>query len=378
MSLIYLDNAATTPLADAVRQAMEPYFGAFYGNPSSVHRAGREARAAVERAREQTARAIGADPSEILFTSGGTEADNTAIIGTALAHREQGRHIVTTSIEHHAVLHTCQFLQTLGFDVTYVAPQADGRIRVQDVVDALRDDTILVSVMMVNNETGAIQPIAEIGRVTRERGIKFHTDAVQAAGLLELDVAQLGVDLLSLSGHKLHGPKGVGALYVHKKARITPFQHGGSQERDRRAGTENLPGIVGFGTAIAAAVAQREQKLAHIAELRDVMMTTLARELDNLHVNSPVDGLPAILNVTFAGVAGEALLMNLDMQGIAASAGSACTAGSIQPSHVLLAMGLAPEQVKSAIRFSFSGHNTREEVEAAAQKTVAIVQRLRR
>ncbi|PWK05113.1 cysteine desulfurase family protein [Tumebacillus permanentifrigoris] len=385
--IIYLDNAATTAVAANVRAAMEPYLDNIYGNPSSVHQAGREAKAAIERAREQVARALQATTNEIVFTSGGTEADNAAVIGAALARQEQGKHIVTTSMEHHAVLNTCEFLEQLGFDVTYVDPDERGIVTVDAIEKALRPDTQVVSVMLVNNETGAIQPIAEIGALVRERGIVMHTDAVQALGLLELNVAELNVDLLSISAHKVHGPKGVGALYVHHNLKWTPYLHGGQQERKRRAGTENLPGIVGMGEAVRHAVAEREAKFTQICELRDAMLTRFATELDpalyvlnSLEVGESLsgDGLPSILNVSFTNVAAERLLMNLDMQGIAASSGSACTAGALQPSHVLTAMGLPLERVLSAIRFSFSGYNTVDEVTEAARKTVEVVKRLQR
>jgi cysteine desulfurase len=376
MPIIYLDNAATTPVSPKVKAAMEPYFADVYGNPSSVHQAGRSSRAAVESAREKIARALHASSNDIVFTSGGTEADNAAIIGTALAHKERGKHLITTSMEHHAVLNTCSFLEEMGFEVTYVDPGPDGILSVEAVERAIRPDTILLSVMTVNNETGAIQPIQELGALTRERGIVFHTDAVQAMGLLPINVQEMGIDLLSLSGHKLHGPKGIGALYVRDKLKWTPFQHGGNQERQRRGGTENLPGIVGIGTAVELAMQQREENMAHIQELRDTMITILQNGLTNLVVNSPQHSLPSILNVTFQGVSAERVLMNLDIMGIMAASGSACTSGSLQPSHVLMAMGCAEEHVRSAIRFSFSGHNTLDEVTEAAHKTVQVVQRL--
>jgi cysteine desulfurase len=392
--IIYLDNAATTAVTPEVRAAMEPFLGDIYGNPSSVHQAGREAKAAIERARELVARALRATSNEIVFTSGGTEADNAAIIGAALARQQQGKHIVTTSMEHHAVLNTCEFLEQLGFDVTYVDPDEHGVVTVEAIEKALRPDTQVVSVMSVNNETGAIQPIPEIGALVRERGIVMHTDAVQALGLLELDVQALHVDLLSISAHKAHGPKGVGALYVHHNLKWTPYLHGGQQERKRRAGTENLPGIVGMGEAVRRSVEDREAKLTQIRELREAMLNVFTRELDpSLYIlNSPKAGggassasswqagscLPSILNLSFPGVSAERLLMNLDMQGIAASSGSACTAGALQPSHVLTAMGLPQERVMSAIRFSFSGHNTVGEVTEAAAKTADVVKRLHR
>lgn len=375
--IIYLDNAATTPVSPAVKAAMEPYFAEVYGNPSSVHQAGRRARSAIEAAREQLARAIHATANEIVFTSGGTEADNAALIGTAIGYQERGRHIVTTSMEHHAVLNTCDFLERMGYEVTYIDPDYRGIVQVEDVAKALRPDTILLSVMTVNNETGAMQPIRELGALTRERDIVFHTDAVQAMGLVPLDVQEMGIDLLSVSGHKLHGPKGIGALYVRDKLKWQPYQHGGKQERQRRGGTENLPGIVGIGTAVELAMQERETNWAHISHLRDTLLEILQTGLENVVVNTPLEqAVPSILNVTFVGVAAERVLMNLDMMGIAAASGSACTSGSLQPSHVLMAMGCAEEQVRSAIRYSFSGHNTVDEVTEAAQKTVQVVQRL--
>ncbi|HEU4962790.1 MAG TPA: cysteine desulfurase family protein [Bacilli bacterium] len=380
MDMIYLDNAATTRIAPEVRAAMEPYLTEVYGNPSSTHRAGREARGAVDKARDQVAKALGAKASEIVFTSGGTEADNAALVGVALAHRERGKHIVTTAMEHHAVLHTCAFLESLGFEVTYVQPDRTGRVSVESVRAALRDETILLSVMMVNNETGAVQPIADLAEMAQEHGVIFHTDAVQAVGQLPLDVNALGVDLLSVSGHKVHGPKGVGALYVRQQVKWTPYQYGGAQEQQRRAGTENLASLVGFGMAMERAVQGLEDKVAQVQKVRQAMLDVFTSELgtDGYIVNSPEDGVPAILNVTFPGASSERLLMNLDMQGVMASSGSACTSGSLQPSHVLLAMCLTEEAVRSAIRFSFSGYNTVDEVQEAARKVCASVERLRR
>lgn len=376
--MIYLDNAATTPLHPAVREAMLPYLEGEFGNPSSAHRAGRSVRQAVERAREQVAEAIGADPAGIVFTSGGTESDNAAIIGAALANRGKGRHLVTTAIEHHAVLHTCKFLESIGFEITYVTPAADGIVAPEAVVSAIRPETVLVSVMYVNNETGAIQPVREIAQACAERNVLFHTDAVQAAALLPIDVNATGIDLLSLSGHKLHGPKGIGALYVRRNITWSPILHGGSQERKRRAGTENVPGIVGLGAAIERAVAHREENCERLGTLRNRMLSILREEIDFLTVNSPECSVPSILSVSFPGVAADAMLMNLDIEGIAASGGSACTSGSLQPSHVLTAMNVRPDCVKSAVRFSFSEQNTVEEVETAARKTAAIALRLGR
>ncbi|BCJ86302.1 cysteine desulfurase family protein [Effusibacillus dendaii] len=378
MPVIYLDNAATTPLDPAVREAMEPYLTDQYGNPSSTHQMGRAARRAIERAREQVGEAIDADPAEIVFTSGGTESDNAAIMGAAVANRKKGRHIVTTSIEHHAVLHTCEFLEKIGFSVTYVPPGENGIVSSEEVRKAIRPDTTVVSVMHVNNETGAIQPIEEIADICREQEILFHTDAVQAVGLLPIRLKQTKIDLLSLSAHKLHGPKGVGVLYVRRGIAWTPILHGGSQERKKRAGTENVSGIVGLGAAMERTMQQQTEHYKQIVTLRNRMLAVLTEELDDLQINSPEESVPSILSLSFPNVSAETLLMNLDMEGIAASSGSACTSGSLQPSHVLMAMKRDENCVKSVIRFSFSNQNTVAEVETAARKTAAIVNRLRR
>lgn len=378
MSLIYLDHAATTSVHPSVREAMLPFLELSYGNPSSLHGAGRQVRKAVEQAREQVAKAIGADPAEIIFTSGGTEADNTAIIGIALAHRDKGNHIVTTAIEHHAVLHTCEFLETIGFEVTYVPPDARGIVPTDAVLSAIRPDTVVVSVMYVNNETGAIQPVEEIAAGCAERGIPFHTDAVQAVGLLPIDVKRKNVQLLSISAHKLHGPKGIGALYVNRSIKWTPLLHGGSQERKKRAGTENVPGIVGFGTAIERMIRLQAENVRHIKELRNRMIGILKEHVHDLILNSPEQSIPSILSVSFPGVSAETLLMNLDMNRIATSSGSACTSGSLQPSHVLTAMNPDMKIVKSAVRFSFSEDNTLDEIEKAAHVTSELVRKLKK
>jgi cysteine desulfurase len=376
MNTIYLDNAATTPIHPSVREAMEPYLWHTFGNPSSIHRYGRQAKQALEKARQQVAEAIGADAAEIVFTSGGTEADNAALIGTVLAHRERGRHIVTTSIEHHAILHTCEFLEEMGVSITYVPPERDGIVRLERVIESLREDTVLVSVMYANNETGALQPVDEIAAACRERGIAFHTDAVQAVPILPIDVKKEGFSLLSLSGHKLHGPKGVGALYVARDTRWTPLLRGGSQERKRRAGTENLAAIVGLGAAMERVKARQSEIYEHVQALRERMTAVLCEEIPDLVIHTPGRSIPSVLSVAFPGVPADIVLMNLDLQGVAASSGSACTAGSLEPSHVLLAMGIEPELVRSSVRFSFSEQNTLEEVTEAARKTVEIVNRL--
>lgn len=377
-TLIYLDNAATTRMHPAVREAMTPFLDMEFGNPSSVHSAGRSVRKAVERAREQVAQAIGADPAEIVFTSGGTEADNAAVIGIALANRQSGNHIVTTAIEHHAVLGACEFLEKIGFSVTYVPPGADGIVSPESVLAAIRSDTVLVSVMHVNNETGAIQPIEQIAAGCAERGVPFHTDGVQAVGLRPIDVKQSGIQLLSLSAHKLHGPKGVGALYVQRNTKWIPLLYGGSQERKKRAGTENVPGIIGFGAAIERMKEGQAENVRRIAQLRDTMLAMLKERVQDLAVNSPENSLPSILSVSFPGASAESMLMNLDMRGIAASSGSACTAGALQPSHVLTAMGLPAEVVKSVVRFSFSEDNSLADIETAASVTAELASQLRR
>ncbi|GAX90321.1 cysteine desulfurase family protein [Effusibacillus lacus] len=378
MTLLYLDNAATTPLHPEVRAAMAPYLEAEYGNPSSMHAAGRRARQAVEKAREQLAKALGAPANDIVFTSGGTESDNSAIVGAVLANRAERRHIVTTTIEHHAVLQTCEFLEKMGCEVTYISPDSDGIVKKEEVLAAIRPDTAVVSVMYVNNETGAIQPVEEIAHACAEQGVLFHTDAVQAVGLLPIDVKAGKIDMLSLSGHKLHGPKGIGALYVRRDANWHPILHGGSQERKRRAGTENVAGIVGLGAAIERMVKHRRANYEHILALKHRMLDILKEEVDFLVVNSPEQSVPSIVSVSFPGVSADTMLMNLDMAGIAAASGSACTSGSLQPSHVLTAMNLEPTCVKSAIRFSFSEQTTLEEVETAAYKTAAIANKLKR
>ncbi|GIM44663.1 cysteine desulfurase [Collibacillus ludicampi] len=378
MSNIYLDNAATTPVHPSVQEAMEPFLSQTFGNPSSIHRYGRLAKQAIEKAREQVAHAIGAEPAEIVFTSGGTEADNSALIGTVLANRDRGKHIVTTAIEHHAILHTCEFLEEMGCTVTYVAPEKDGIVSVERVIEAIREDTVLVSVMYANNETGAIQPVDTIAEICQEREIAFHTDAVQAVPVLPIDVKKEGFTLLSLSGHKLHGPKGVGALYVSRTAKWTPLLRGGSQERNRRAGTENLAAIVGLGVAMERIKENQNRTAQHLQMLRERMIAILREGIQEIIIHTPDCSIPSILSVAFPGVPADITLMNLDLQGVAASSGSACTAGSLEPSHVLLAMGIDPKIVRSSIRFSFSEQNTLEEVTEAARKTVEIINRLRK
>lgn len=376
---IYLDHAATTPVHPRVLEAMYPYLTQVYGNPSSVHSYGREARQAMEKARDRVAAFIDADPQELIFASGGTEADNMAIIGGAMALRERGRHIITSSIEHHAVLHACEHLERSGFEVTYLPADETGMISVDELKRAVREDTVLVSIMYGNNEVGTIQPIEEMGHFLRERGIVFHTDAVQAAGVLPLSVKQLPVDMMSISAHKINGPKGVGALYLGRKVPFAPHLHGGSQERKRRAGTENLAGIVGFAEATVIADEDMAERLDKYGRMRQAMLSRWDDSGIAYVVNGhPDKHLPHILNVSFPGVQTETMLMNLDLAGVAAASGSACTSGSLELSHVLTAMCLEDARAQSAIRFSFGITNTVEEAERAAQKAADIVRRLKR
>ncbi|OAO77046.1 cysteine desulfurase family protein [Anoxybacillus flavithermus] len=378
MERIYLDHAATSPVHPQVVEAMIPYMTTYFGNPSSIHSFGRESRRALDEAREAIAKTIGAKANEIIFTSGGTEADNLAIIGVAMANREKGRHIITTCVEHHAVLNTCKYLQKQGFDVTYLPVDEHGIISVEQVKSALRDDTVLVSIMFGNNETGVLQPIHDIVQLLHDHDVYFHTDAVQAYGLVPIDVHELGIDLLSVSSHKINGPKGVGFLYVREGVRLTPHIYGGEQERKRRAGTENVPGIVGLQKAAELAQQMMSEKRALYEQFQRIMLTTFEREGIHYAVNGhETNRLPHVLNVAFFGTNVEALLVNLDLAGIAASSGSACTAGSIDPSHVLVAMyGNDSERIRSSVRFSFGYGNTIEQVERAAYDIAKIVKRL--
>ncbi|KFZ43932.1 MULTISPECIES: cysteine desulfurase family protein [Anoxybacillus] len=378
MERIYLDHAATSPVHPEVVEAMVPYMTTYFGNPSSIHSFGRETRRALDEARETMAKTIGAKANEIVFTSGGTEADNLAIIGVAMANRERGRHIITTSVEHHAVLNTCKYLQKQGFDVTYLPVDEHGMISVEQVKSALRDDTIIVSIMFGNNETGVLQPIHDIGQLLRDHDAYFHTDAVQAYGLIPIHVGELGIDLLSVSSHKINGPKGVGFLYVREGVRLTPHIYGGEQERKRRAGTENVPGIVGLQKAAELAQQTMAEKRGLYEQFQRIMLTTFEQEGIDYAVNGhETNRLPHVLNVAFFGTNVEALLVNLDLAGIAASSGSACTAGSIDPSHVLVAMyGNESDRIRSSVRFSFGYGNTIEQVERAAYDIAKIVKRL--
>lgn len=378
MDRIYLDNAATTAVSQPVMEAMLPYYMQVYGNPSSIHSTGRDAKKAVERARRQVASALGCNAQEIYFTAGGSESDNWALKGAAFAHQEKGKHIITTQIEHHAILHTCQWLETQGWQVTYLPVDADGFVTVQQVENALRPDTVLVSVMAANNEIGTLEPVAEIGALCHERGVLFHTDAVQAVGAIPLDVEALHADMLSLSAHKFHGPKGIGALYIRKGVKIDPLIHGGAQERGHRAGTENLPGIVGLGKAIELAEEGLAENAARMTVLRNRLISGLTAAIPNMRINGTMDKrLPNNVNVSFAGIEGEAVLLRLDLEGIAASSGSACTAGSLDPSHVLTAIGLTRDEAKGSLRLTLGTDTTQADIDEVVAKLPGIVENLR-
>lgn len=375
---VYLDHAATTPVAPEVVRAMLPYFTERFGNPSSVSSFGREASHALAKAREGVARVLGCRPQEIVFTSCGSESDNLAVKGVAYASRPKGEHIITSSVEHEAVLHTCQHLETQGFRVTYLPVDRHGMISPADVEAAITDETVLVSVMVANNEVGTVQPVAEIGAIARRHRIPFHTDAVQAAGALDLNVDRLNVDLLALSAHKFYAPKGVGLLYVRTGTPLAPQQHGGSQERHRRAGTENVPYIVGMAAALERAAARRSEYRAHTMALRDLAISgVLERVPDSYLTGHPVERLPNNASFTFGGVESEALLMALDMQGIAASSGSACTSASMDPSHVLVAMGVPADRIHGALRLTFGEASTRDDATRLLDVLPGIVERAR-
>jgi cysteine desulfurase len=374
---VYADYAATTPVDPRVVDAMAPYFTDRFGNASSVHQFGQDAREGVDAARAIVAGTIGAKPQEIVFTSGATEADNFALIGAAYANEERGRHIVTTAVEHHAVLEPCRFLESRGYEVTYVPVDAYGMVDPGEVIHALREDTILVSVMHANNEIGTLEPVAEIGHAVRKRGVLMHTDAAQSVGLLPVRVDDLSVDLLSMSAHKRYGPKGVGALYIRKGTRLSRIQHGGSHERNRRAGTEPVPLIVGFGAALELAAAGMDAEAARVRALRDRLRDGL-RSLDGVHDNGhPDQRLPGTVNLSFEGTDSESLLMALDFQGVAASSGSACTSGSLEPSHVLQAIGLPPAVAAGTIRLTLGRWTTDADVNYLLEVIPQIVSDLR-
>ena len=376
--IIYFDNAATTPIRPEVYDAMRPYIESCYGNPSSVYKLARESKKAIDLARKQVADAINADSGEIFFTGCGSESDNWAIKGVALALKDKGKHIITTNIEHHAILHTCEFLEENGYEVTYIPVDEYGMVSADDIKKAIRPDTILVSVMTANNEIGTIEPIKEIGAVCREKGVYFHTDAVQAVGHIKIDVKEMNIDLLSLSGHKIGAPKGIGALYIRKGVKIKNLIHGGQQEKGRRAGTENVIGIAALGKAIELAVSEMEDTTERLKYLRDKIINGVLKNIEYSRLNGhPEERLPGNVNISFEFIEGESMLLMLDAKGICASSGSACTSGSLDPSHVLLAIGLPHEKAHGSLRISLGYQNTEEEVDKLLEVLPPIVQRLR-
>ena len=378
MKRIYMDNGATTRVTEPVFEAMQPYFCEIYGNPSSAHNFGYVSRHAVDAAREQVARAINADVNEIYFTGCGTESDNWAVRGAAYENVKKGRHIITTAIEHHAILHTCAQLEKEGFEVTYLPVDEYGFVTPEQLDAAIRPDTTLVSIMTANNEIGTIEPIAELTAVCKKRGVLFHTDAVQAIGSVKIDVKAMQIDMLSMSGHKFHAPKGIGVLYIRKGVRLQQFMNGGAQERNRRAGTENLASIVGIGKAIELATADIDAHNEKLSAIRDHMIERILKEIPYTRLNGhPTTRLPGNVNVCFRFIEGESLLMLLDAKGIAGSSGSACTSGSLDPSHVLLAIGLPHEIAHGSLRLSLSEENTMEEADYVVDALVEIVSRLR-
>lgn len=375
---IYLDNAATTKTAPEVVEAMLPYFTECYGNPSSVYQFASQGKRAVDASREVIAKALNAKDNEIYFTAGGSESDNWALKAAAEAYQNKGNHIITTKIEHHAILHTAQYLEKHGFEVTYVDVDEDGVVKLEDLKAAIRPTTILISVMFANNEIGTIQPIKEIGEIAHENGILFHTDAVQAFGHVPIDVDECHIDMLSASGHKINGPKGVGVLYIRKGVKIRSFVHGGAQERKRRAGTLNVPGIVGFGAAVTRAMASREEDAKKETELRDYLIGRIEEEIPYCRLNGHrTTRLPNNVNFSFRFIEGESLLIMLDMKGICASSGSACTSGSLDPSHVLLAIGLPHEIAHGSLRLTLSDETTKEELDYVVEELKGIISRLR-
>ena len=376
--MIYLDNAATTQVYPEVLEAMMPYFTEYYGNPSSIYTFAGEAGKAVAKARETLADLIHANAEEIYFTGGGSESDNWALKATAEAYAEKGKHIITTKIEHHAILHTCEYLEKKGYEVTYVDVDEYGTVKLDELEKAIRPDTILIPVMAANNEIGTIQPIEEIGKIAGKYGILFHTDAVQAFGHIELDVEKMNIDMLSASGHKVNGPKGIGLMYIRKGVKIRSFLHGGAQERSRRAGTLNVPGIVGFGKATELAKASMEERIAYETKLRDHLIDRVLKEIPYSRLNgAKKDRLPNNANFCFRFIEGESLLILLDQKGICGSSGSACTSGSLDPSHVLLAIGLPHEIAHGSLRLTLSEKTTMEEIDTTVDELKKIVERLR-
>ena len=377
-NIIYVDHAATTYVKPEVFEAMKPYFTDLYGNPSSIYSIGRESRKAVENARAQIAYCLGAHPTEVYFTGSGTEADNWAIKGAAFANRKKGKHLITSAIEHHAVLHAFEFLKKEGFEVTYLPVNEKGFVNPEDLAGAIRPDTTLVSIITANNEIGTIQPIKELASIAKEKGAIFHTDAVQAMGNIDVKVNDLGVDLLSMSAHKFYGPKGVGALYIRKGVRIDSFIHGGAQERNKRAGTENVAGVVGMAAALKLAYENLEEYNSHLRKLSNRLIDSVMDKIPYVRLNGDRENrLPGNVNFSFQFIEGESLLLMLDMKGIQASSGSACTSGSLDPSHVLLAIGLPHEIAHGSLRITFGEKNTEQDVDYIVDNLVEIVGKLR-
>lgn len=378
MKNVYMDYSATTPVKKEVLDAMLPYFSEHFGNPSSLYSIAQESKEALEKARGQVASLIGAKANEVFFTAGGSEADNWALEGVADALKDKGNHIITTKIEHHAILHTAEYLEKHGIDVTYLDVDAEGRVNPVDVEKAITDKTVLISIMMVNNEVGTIEPIKEIAEIAHNHGILLHTDAVQALGNVPIDVNDMGIDLMSMSGHKIYGPKGVGALYIRKGTKISNFIHGGAQEMKKRAGTENLAGIVGFGKAAELAKENLESHINRVSELRDYFISEVTSKIPDTIVNGSMEHRhPGNANISFEYIEGESMLILLDMNGISVSTGSACSSKSLTPSHVLSAMGIPVERIHGTLRFTIGDPTTKEDIDYVIEKLVEIVQKLR-
>lgn len=375
--IVYFDNSATTPISEKVLEAMMPYLTSSYGNASSIYSLGRESRKAIDKARDQVAKALNCDSKEIYFTNSGTESDNWAIKGVAYANKDKGKHIITSSIEHHAVLHTCKHLEKQGFEVTYLPVNKNGLVEIKDLLEAIRPDTILISIMYANNEIGTVQPIEEIGEIAKEKNIYFHTDAVQAIGNIDIDLQKLNIDLLSLSGHKFNGPKGIGALYIKNGTKVENLLHGGSQEKGKRPSTENVAGIVGLGKAIELATKDIAKKEKYLKNLREYAIENLLKIPHTILNGDRERRLPGNVNVCFEYIEGESILLMLDQHNICASSGSACTSGSLDPSHVLLAIGLPHEIAHGSLRLTFSERNTKEEIDYLLNLLPPIIQRLR-
>ncbi len=378
MRNVYLDYSATTPVKEEVLKEMIPYFTEKFGNPSSLYDKGLEAKAAVDHAREQLAALINADPKEIYFTAGGTEADNWSLMGVADKLKDKGNHIITTKIEHHAILHSCEFLEKHGYEVTYLGIDKNGRICLEELENAITDKTILISVMMVNNEIGTVQPIKEIGKIAKAHKIIFHTDAVQALGNVPIDVKDMGIDLMSMSSHKIYGPKGEGALFMRKGLRISNYIHGGAQENSKRAGTENLTGIVGFGKAAELARVNFDKHVQHCSELRNYLVDRILKEIPDTQLNGTMEGRhPGNANITFKFIEGESILLLLNQFGISVSTGSACSSKSLEPSHVLVALGVPVEMIHGTVRFTVGDFTTKEDIDYVIEKLKIIVEKLR-